>query len=635
MIKNARQRKVAGSVSDVTSWGAFIEDSDVPLAIFDKSLKYLASSAGWARTYKTDIKALIGKCHSEIFPDDQAAWQTAIIHQRAAQADADPSKRGGQGWKTWKVKGDPGGMGVALEWGSGPQPTDTPRYAESLDEILITLGIGLLEHDFRSGTTILSDTYLSLLGIERKAIPTDEAGWIDLMKPRDVGAYHAARAAALDPKGNGRFTCDVFPVVDGKERTMQIQSRVIFTGSGAERHADHVIGLLVDRTEEQLLQNSLAHAERLETLGRMAGTVAHDFNNVLSVIIGNLELAEPRIHDRQTLVMVRNAMEASQMGAGFNKRLLALAGGNGGKPVRFALDEHLSRTWEIYGRILRDDISLHFEPGSRGAVVFADPSEIDAAVLNLIVNAKDAQPEGGEIRITTALDMSRPVPASGQTGDDPVVTITVSDKGHGMSKETLARASEPFFTTKPEGTGSGLGLASVDAVARRAGGRCLLRSELGKGTSVSILLPATVARLRRSARKTEQVQIGNGERVLVVEDDPLVREVALSRLEALGYRVDEASTAEQALGRLDTGESFDLVFSDIVLPGAISGLGLASKLRDEKPSVGVLLTSGHVSATYRTEIPDGKSPEILSKPYSLNELAAAVARTIRMKRQSG
>lgn len=472
-----------------------------------------------------------------------------------------------------------------------------------------------------------------MLGLSRDRVPTTDAGWPDLLPVRDPEAYAAARARALDLAGDGSFEFEVWLVVDGTERCMRLHARVLFAGAGVDRQPRQMIGLLVDRTRDRQIEEALVRAQRLETVGRPAGMVAHDFNNILSVILGSLELALPKVEDAGARGLLINAMEATQMGAGFNKRLLTLAGGHGGQALRFHLDAHLGQTWEIYRRVLRDDILLEFEPGSDGAHVLADPAEIDAAILNLVVNARDAQLDGGRIVIRTRRigGAEQALPLEGREARPDLVAITVADAGPGIPPDVAQRAGEPFFTTKPSGMGSGLGLASVIATARRAGGA--FRIGTGpQGTEAVLVLPMSEGADVQILAQDGDMPLGEGEWVLVVEDDPLVREAAMQRLEALGYLVSEPSNAQAALAHVASGAPVDLVFSDIILPGGPTGIELSAMLRRDHPKIAVLLTSGHASAVYRGKEEGADVQDMLAKPYSMRDLAFAVRRRLALPR---
>jgi CheY-like chemotaxis protein len=289
------------------------------------------------------------------------------------------------------------------------------------------------------------------------------------------------------------------------------------------------------------------------------------------------------------------------------------------------LDVHLGQTWDIYRRVLRDGIRLRFAPGSAGAQVCADPAEIDAALLNLVVNARDVQAEGGRIVIATQR-VTAAEAGIGAGGADGFVRICVCDDGPGLPAAMIARLGEPFVTTKPVGCGSGLGLASVMATARRAGG--MFRIDSGpQGTTASLFLPIRPGPAEGAAPEAAALPMGRGERVLVVEEDPMVRDVARLRLEALGYQVVEASGAEMALRQVAAGLRVDLVLADVVPAGGdwgrCSGWALVQDLRALRPGLGAVLASGHAGA-----LPgDGWAGAVmLEKPYSLCDLARAVRR---------
>lgn len=637
---NGNNTGLAGHDALLAGIRTLIEQTPSALAVLDREARYVSVSKGWLQRFGRGAGAFVGTVAGAGGADHPCGWVAAIEAALQGQAasgmdrgDPGPDDPGrGVFWKVWALDADRGLVAVSLSDApeAGQGQADDRRYSrQSIHDITSAFGIGVIEQDYATGTTHLSDTCLALIGIGRDRIPTTEQEWMDRFGVRDVVAFRAARAQALDPKGDGIIDFELRPVVDGIERCLRLQTRVVFDGVGAERKPRHAIGLIVDRTADRQMEAALARAQRLETVGRLAGMVAHDFNNILSVILGNLELALPKVCDGDALTLLSHAMDATQMGAGFNKRLLTLAGGHGGVAVRFHLDAHLGQTWEIYRRVLRDDIVLEFQPGSPAAHVFADPAEIDAAILNLVVNARDAQVEGGRIVISTKLvDALDAADAKAGRGEAcAYVQITVSDQGPGMPQDVAARAGEPFFTTKPNGIGSGLGLASVIATTQRAGGR--FRIDTGHwGTKASMVLPIRDGEATQHVPQDGEIPLGDGEVILVVEDDPLVRETAMQRLEALGYVVSEASNTQSALAQIAEGEAVDLVFSDIVLPGGPSGFEMCATLHKENPKIAVLLTSGHASAAYRSQQDPSALVDILAKPYSLRELAFAVRQSL-------
>lgn len=628
------------------SLALFISNAPVQVAMFDREMRYLAWSQEWANYLGIQSENLAHRSHYEIFPDLPDRWRD--IHRRAFQGesincDEDTFQQldGQQVWLRWRVRPirDSGGAVFAIVIFS-EDITDRKRTeaklrnaADRLQQITKSLGIGVFEHDFATDQSMISDSFMDLLRIRREQVPVTTDGWTALLRPVDLAAYLEARQRALDPAGDGRFSWEVHPIVEGVERVMEFQSRVLFSEAGAERKPERMVGLIVDQTESRRLQEALSRAQRLETVGRLAGMVAHDFNNILTVIMANLELAELRTVYGDVRRLMRNAIDAAEMGAGFTKRLLALAGGHPFKGEPIVIDEHIGKVWDVFQRVLSDEIVFRFHPGAHGALVQVDPAEIDGAILNLVMNARDAQTGGGQIDLHTEV-VTLGAAVGGVQKPGRHLRISVRDNGPGMSEEVAARVGEPFFTTKAPGRGSGLGLTSVTLTAERAGGFLKVLTTPGDGTDVSIYLPVLGESARASVAETKGYPFGNGELVLVVEDDPMVREATLLRLEAIGYAVIEAGNADAALSLIDSGEPVDLVFSDVIMPGTRSGYDLMRELRARHPSIALLLTSGHVSAVMRAR--DGIAPPVplLSKPYPLKVLADAVAEALRQVQES-
>lgn len=609
-----------------------------PIALLDSDLRYVAASESWVRYIGQEVDRVIGHLVDDFLPSGENLWRSALSTAQSGTAASGVERvhqppPGADLWMTWKVWPiHPSCTWVAVSLtvvaGEGCLDVNMQPASPSVQEITSTLGIGVLEYDFLTGVTSVTDTYLALLGLRRETLPTTDAEWISFFRVRNPTRFLADRARALDPDGDGRLAVEVWPMVSGVERHMLIKARVLFEGEKLDRRPRHLVGILIDRTEEQQLLQALERAQRLESVGRIAGMVAHDFNNILTVILGYLELAEPKEPDATVRELLHKALEATKMGAGFNRRLLALAGKNGGDLATFHLDRHLGETWEVFRRVLRDDIELQFEPGAGTAHVHADPAEVDAAVLNLVVNARDAQPNGGQIVISTQIVIAEEVGLS--TGPDKFAKISVADDGEGMPPEVAERVGEPFFTTKPAGKGSGLGLTSVIKMAERIGGTFKLETGSG-GTRASILLPICAAEVNSVTTPKEDIPLGEGEVVMVVEDDPRVREAAMQRLEELGYVVTEASNAQAALDLLEAEEQVDLVFSDIALPGGVTGIDLVQKIKREWPHVALLLTSGHNISSDHQSLANPCLPELLRKPYSMRELAAAIRRGLSFR----
>ncbi|WP_397543211.1 PAS domain S-box protein [Roseovarius salis] len=625
---------------------SFVSGAPVAVAMFDRRMRYAAWSGFWAEHYGIGDRDLYGQYHYDILPGLQETLLTA--HQRALAGEHVSCQEGRvetwdgrEVWERWHIKpisaSEGGIIGTAL---FAEDITERKQAEARLHEsetrlrlVIDALGIGIVEKDYGTGETVVSPTFRKMIGLEGDALPGDLEGWAEVLNPANPEGFRDARRHALDPGGNGLFRADLQPVVNGRKREMSLIGRVLFAGEDDRKTASRFVGILIDQTERNDLQVSLARSQRLEAVGRISGIIAHDFNNLLSVILANLELAALNVSDKTTCEHLRAAIDAAEMGGGFNKKLLALSGSKETQPVQIALDDHILRTWAMLERLLNEHVSLHFEPSAGDLCVRIDPAELDGAILNLVVNARDAQPEGGgEITIATRqVEIDEDAAKTYEDGKPgKFLELSVSDTGTGMSHEEIARAKEPFFTSKPREMGVGLGLTSVAATVAHVDGFISIDSGKGRGTTVSLFLPIDECAAVQLATPDE-TPFGNGELVLVVEDDALVREATLKRLEALGYAVMEAPDGASALSALSESEAIDLVFADVVLPGDISGDDIAAHVRSHCPQVGVLLTSGHTSKPKMPGTPDSGRHELLKKPYPLSVLARAVERTLNSR----
>ena len=387
-------------------------------------------------------------------------------------------------------------------------------------------------------------------------------------------------------------------------------------------------GILRDLSERKYNEEVLANARRLEAVGQLAGGVAHDFNNLLAVIAGNLELAEDRIADETTRNLIKRALDAAEKGSGLNRRLLSLARKRMLKPQRLTLNSRVEETAKLLTSIVGAHIAVITDLAPDPWVTVADSGEIDSAILNIAANARDAMPNGGRITIatsnasiaaTTAAEFHR----DARPGD--YVRLSIVDDGVGMPEEVLRKAMDPFFTTKGQGAGTGLGLTSVASFARQTGGFATVESAPGRGCAVSLYLPRSLKTVPPREIAPRDVPRGNGELVLVVEDNDEVREVTLKRIASLGYAVAEARTGPEALQRLQSKGSIQVVLSDIVMPGGMSGYDVARWLASNTPETKVILCSGYNEGDRLSHARGSiRDTAVLGKPYSREQLAAAL-----------
>ncbi|MDJ0970938.1 MAG: PAS domain S-box protein [Kiloniellales bacterium] len=391
-------------------------------------------------------------------------------------------------------------------------------------------------------------------------------------------------------------------------------------------------GIIHDNSARRAAEEQLHHAQKMEAVGQLTGGIAHDFNNLLTVVIGNLEMLETRVTDDKSRSLVRQAEEAAELGAELIDRLLTFARRRSLEPQSLDLNELILGLDDILRRALGEaiDLSIVLSPGLWQ--LRSDPGQLENAILNLCLNARDALGDGGRVTIETA---NADVDGAAMAGDPEVspgsyVRLSVSDSGPGMVPEVRARAFEPFFTTKEPGVGTGLGLSMVYGFARQSGGFATIRSETGQGTTVSLFLPrweGTLAEAAPVGSEGEGAE-GQGETVLVVEDDDRVREITAQRLRTLGYRVREAGNGQAALEALEEHDGIELLFTDIVMPGGMSGRELAVAVRKRHPGVKVLYTSGYAAEAAAQRGALGPGEALLAKPYRTAELAVQLRRIL-------
>jgi len=367
-------------------------------------------------------------------------------------------------------------------------------------------------------------------------------------------------------------------------------------------------------------QRALVQAQKLEALGRLTGGIAHDFNNVLQTLTAALHALRLRADEAQRLLIAR-CERAVTRGSQLARQLMAFARVQELRAETFHAGERLLHARELLEGALPANIVLDIRPAPEAWAVSVDPTQLELALLNLVINARDAMPNGGRIAVSASNEV---VSARADLEAGEYLAITVADTGEGMSEEVLARALEPFYTTKGVGKGSGMGLPQAYGFARQNGGTLAIDSRRGAGTSVTIYLPR--ARNAVEAPATADAgaaRAGGTGSVLLVEDEQDVRESVASALRAAGFEVETAISADDALARLRGGARFDAVFTDVVMPGAMSGIELAEYLRREHPRIGVVVATG-----YSDRAVDLPGTRVLAKPYALEHAVDALSAVI-------
>nr|WP_257720590.1 ATP-binding protein [Lysobacter antibioticus] len=406
--------------------------------------------------------------------------------------------------------------------------------------------------------------------------------------------------------------------------------------SSQPRHFDHdalhllqsVANLIAAFVQRRRTEEQLAHSQRLDAIGQLTGGIAHDFNNLLTVLSGSLQLLEMEHEQRpEASELIASALRSVGRGAELTGKLLAFARRQRLMPQAVAVPALLRDVESMLQRTLGDSVRLYVRCEDDLPTAYVDPTQLDAALVNLALNARDAMPRGGEITVEAGVHQVGDQAASGELAAGRYVRISVTDTGRGMAPEILARAMEPFFTTKEAGRGSGLGLSMAYGFAKQSGGHLRIDSTLGYGTRVALFLPAAQA-LAAAASPVAATRVqGKGEAVLVVEDDGAVRNIAVAFLRSAGYQVLAVASAEEALRRLSDDESIALLFSDVMLGEGMNGKELAIAARGLRPRLPILLTSGYeIDATEPAAT--AEAFELLRKPYRREQLAAAVARAL-------
>ncbi|MEX2618064.1 MAG: PAS domain-containing protein [Alphaproteobacteria bacterium] len=477
-------------------------------------------------------------------------------------------------------------------------------------------------------------------------LTTDEIWWNDSMADAfgyalsDLEPGSDSWTARIHPDDRERVLHSIHEVIDGDKEYWGGEYRFIKSDGESATVVDHgfvirnesgkairMVGSMRDITGRLEMEQQLREAQKLEAVGHLTGGVAHDFNNLLTVILGNAEMLAELAPDPQLRSMAEMTMSAAERGAQLTSRLLAFARRQPLDPKPTDLNQVAESARLLIRRTLPESIEFNFAPDPDLGITEIDSSELDTALLNLVINARDAMQGDGKLTVETAnvvLDKHyaerHPEVVPGE-----YVMIGVSDTGAGMDPETLRRAFEPFFTTKAVGMGSGLGLSMVFGFTKQSGGHIKIYSEPGEGTSVKLYFPRVrVGRQSGYQPTVEAPPQGGTEHILVAEDDDLVLTYLESQLLSLGYRVTTAMSGPEALNALQTRGDFDLLLTDVIMPGGMNGRELADRARAANPSLKVLFTSGYTENAIVHQGRLDPGVELLSKPYTRMELATKV-----------
>jgi len=602
-------------------------------------------------------------------PDDRARAEAAFVAADAARAPfrIEYRLRHASGAYRWAIDAASprfGEAGEYLGYVGSVIDIDERREAEERlqrSEKQLRLAteaaeIGLWDLDVETDTLFWPPRVKAMFGISPD-IPCSMADFQTGIHPDDRQHVLDAFTAALDPAKRALYDVEYRAIgrEDGVTRWIAAKGRGVFDETG---HCRRVIGTAIDitvrkRTEQMLkdmnstleqrvseeiarrgeAEEALRQAQKMEAVGQLTGGIAHDFNNLLTVVTGNIDMAgraliSAGVTDTRSRRALDNAMKGAERAASLTQRLLAFSRRQPLAPKPLDVDKLVSGMSDMLNRTLGETVHLEVVTSPGLWRVEADPHQLESAILNLAVNARDAMPDGGTLTIESAnarLDEEYSA-AHAEVAPGQYVVISVSDTGYGMDRETITRVFEPFFTTKEVGKGTGLGLSMVYGFVKQSGGHVKVYSERDQGTAIKIYLP----RLMNSERdEPGEITLGlevspEQECILVVEDDDDVRSYSVECLRELGYRVIEAHDGPAALRLLERqGAIVDLLFTDVVMPG-MSGKELADIAREAQPQLKVLYTSGY---TRNAIVHGGRldaGVEMIAKPFTVSALAQKI-----------
>lgn len=423
-------------------------------------------------------------------------------------------------------------------------------------------------------------------------------------------------------------------VSDDKTHTLLTVKFPVFNDDGK---VDGLGAIVTDITEQKQLEETLRRVQKMDTIGQLTGGIAHDFNNILCIVMGNLELIETHIkYDDIATTRLKTAYKSASRGAELIKKLLTFSGKRNDTATLVSLNVLLNGMQALIAQSLTVSINPTMLLDHELWMTKIDPSELEDAIINLSLNARDAMPGGGQTTVRTAnvIIDQHDIRDNSQLAEGQYVLLSICDNGTGMTPEVQKKATEPFFTTKATGQGTGLGLSMVQSFVYRSGGQMRIISELGKGTEIEILLPRALEETQEvpSENQPDDLKFGH-ETILVVDDEEALVDIAVSHLNHLGYITFIAHNSKEALSVLNANPSIDLIFTDVIMPGEMDGHELAVTAKQAFPAVKVLITTGFAKK-YDTfdsdEITRSSKPQlsILRKPYDKLSLSSAIRATL-------
>ena len=615
-----------------------------PSLIFVKDAegRFTLANQAIADAFGTTVADLIGKTDADFNPNAEQVRafrrdDLEVIESQREKVIAEESLTDAHGQLRWfsavkrPLTGPDGGAGQVL--GVSTDITERKRAEEALrqaQERYLRASeiakVGVWDWDLATDELYVDPMLKGLLGFTDDEIPNHADEWAKRIHPDDSEEVRAVARAHVNGETRELEVEHRLLHKDGSLRWFLARGRVIRDATGTP---SRVVGTYMDVSDRRRLEEQFRQSQKLEAVGRLAGGVAHDFNNMIAVITGYGELVRGRLGDEHPeRRRLDEILKAAERAAGLTQQLLAFSRKQVLQPRVVDLNGVLGGIEAMLRRLIGEDVDLKIVLGAGVRRVKADPGQLEQLIMNLAVNARDAMPRGGRLIIETGeveLDDSYfRSHADGRPGSH--VMLAVSDTGHGMDQQTQARIFEPFFTTKEDGKGTGLGLSTVHGIAQQSGGHVTVYSEVGHGTTFKVYLPVTSAEADTARR---DVAVGGAtlrgsERVLLVEDDAALRRLVHEVLDTAGYAVLQAASLEEAETVLATGGvEVDLVLADVIMPGG-SGREVGERLARLRPGIRILYMSGYTREALGHHGVLESGVHVLEKPFTAERLLATL-----------